>query len=124
MKLENTTFGEVFDSIKKSNAKGVGEQLYDYLIRRIKNLRQQKELTQESFAERAQISYKYYQAIEAGRKRDLRLSTLSKLAEAHQLSLGEFLDFQMGRTTARHPASYRPTAVKKQSVKKTPKKKK
>lgn len=34
-------------------------------------------------AEQAGFSYKYYQAIEAGRKRELRLSTLDRLAKAH-----------------------------------------
>jgi transcriptional regulator with XRE-family HTH domain len=48
-------------------------------------------LTQEEFAERAGFSYKYYQQIEAGKKRDLRLSTLEKLAKAHRIELSELL---------------------------------
>lgn len=48
-------------------------------------------LTQEAFAEEAQISYKYYQAVEAGRKIDLRLSTLERFAAAHGLEVWELL---------------------------------
>lgn len=48
-------------------------------------------MTQEAFAERSGISYKYYQAVEAGRKRDLRLSTLEKIAKAYSLDLHELL---------------------------------
>ena len=53
-------------------------------------------LTQEALAEKAGITYKYYQAVEAGRKKDLRLSTLTKLARAHGLRLSEFF-FQSER---------------------------
>ena len=66
-------------------------RLLEHLIDRIRNLREQRELTQEAFAEEASISYKYYQAIEAGRKRDLRLSTLERLAKAHGLDVWELL---------------------------------
>lgn len=53
-------------------------------------LRHRLGLTQEDFAERAGITYKYYQAIEGGRRADIRLSTLAKLAEAHHMKLSEF----------------------------------
>lgn len=39
----------------------------------------------------AGFSYKYYQAIEAGRGRDLRLSTLERLATAYGLEVHELL---------------------------------
>jgi transcriptional regulator with XRE-family HTH domain len=58
---------------------------------RIRQLREQRGVTQEAFAEEAEISYKYYQAIEAGRKVDLRLSTLERLAKAHGLEVWELL---------------------------------
>jgi transcriptional regulator with XRE-family HTH domain len=57
-------------------------------------LRQSKELTQEAFAESAGLSYKYYQAMEAGRKPALRLSTLERLAEAHGLEVCELLSLK------------------------------
>jgi transcriptional regulator with XRE-family HTH domain len=57
------------------------------LLARIKALRKLHGLTQEAFAEKSGISYKYYQAIEAGRKCDLRLSTLERLANAYGIAL-------------------------------------
>jgi transcriptional regulator with XRE-family HTH domain len=59
------------------------------LLERLKQLRKDAGLTQEQFAERAGMSYKYYQQVEAGRKRDLRLSTLERLARAHRIDLCE-----------------------------------
>jgi transcriptional regulator with XRE-family HTH domain len=62
-----------------------------HLLKRLKRLRTQAGLTQEQFAERAGISYKYYQQIESGRKADLRLSTLERLANAHRIKLSSLL---------------------------------
>src|SRR5258708_2245889 len=62
-----------------------------YLLERLRQLRLDRGLTQEAFAEEAQISYKYYQAVEAGRKIDLRLSTLERLARAHDKDVWELL---------------------------------
>lgn len=61
------------------------------LLGRLKALRLERGLTQEQFAEKSGISYKYYQAVEAGRKRDLRLSTLDRLATAHGLEPWQLL---------------------------------
>jgi transcriptional regulator with XRE-family HTH domain len=61
------------------------------LLANLKSLREAKKLTQEGFAESAGLSYKYYQAVEAGRKPDLRLSTLERLAKAHGLDICELL---------------------------------
>jgi transcriptional regulator with XRE-family HTH domain len=55
----------------------------DRLLERLKHLRKRHGLTQEQFAERSGISYKYYQAVEARRKRELRLSTLELFARAY-----------------------------------------
>jgi transcriptional regulator with XRE-family HTH domain len=63
----------------------------DPLLKRLRELRLRRGLTQEAFAEQAGFSYKYYQAVEAGRKRDLRLSTLERLAEAHGVELWQLL---------------------------------
>lgn len=63
------------------------------LLARVKQLRESLELTQEQFAERAGLGYKYYQSVEAGRRRDIRLSTLEKLAKACGLELWELLNF-------------------------------
>jgi transcriptional regulator with XRE-family HTH domain len=61
------------------------------LIGKLRELRLARGLTQEQFAEKSAMSYKYYQAVEAGRKRDLRLSTLERLATAHSLKVWELL---------------------------------
>lgn len=63
------------------------------LMARVRKLRETLGFSQEAFAERAGLKYKHYQAIEAGRKSDIRLSTLEKLAKACGLALSELLDF-------------------------------
>ena len=91
------------------------------LLARVKLLRESLGLSQEAFAEKAGLAYKYYQHVEAGRKRDIRLSTLQKLAKACGLELWELLNLDamptavaedVGdsryRTTPRKPASKPP----------------
>jgi transcriptional regulator with XRE-family HTH domain len=53
----------------------------DILLKRLRELRKKSGLTQEQFAERIGLSYKYYQQIELGNKRELRLSTVDRLAK-------------------------------------------
>jgi transcriptional regulator with XRE-family HTH domain len=64
------------------------------LLARIRELREAYGLTQEVFAERAGLTYKHYQQVEAGRKQDIRLSTLIKIAEGLGLRLSELVDFE------------------------------
>ena len=47
------------------------------------------------------MSYKYYQAVEAGRKMELRLSTVERLAKAYGLEVHELLALQLPRTKLR-----------------------
>ena len=63
------------------------------LLARVKQFRENLGLSQEAFAEKAGLGYKYYQSVEAGRKRDIRLSTLEKLAKACGLELWELFNF-------------------------------
>ncbi len=63
------------------------------LLARVKEIREARGLSQEAFAEKAGLGYKYYQHVEAGRRRDVRLSTLEKLAKACGLKLRDLLDF-------------------------------
>ena len=49
-------------------------------------------MTQEAFAEHAGISYKVYQSFEAGRRWNLEMKTVIKLAEMHGLGLSELFD--------------------------------
>jgi len=63
----------------------IDDELVDGLLGRLRALRSARGLTQEQLAERAGLTYKHYQAVEAGRKRDMRLSTLCRLAVALDL---------------------------------------
>jgi transcriptional regulator with XRE-family HTH domain len=68
--------------------------LADRLLARIRQLREARALTQEAFAEKAGLGYKYYQSVEAGRRRDIRLSTVEKLAKALELEPWELLNLE------------------------------
>lgn len=63
------------------------------LMARVKQIRLAHGLTQEQFAERAGLDYKYYQHVEAGRKPNLGLETLIKLAKGCGLELRQLFDF-------------------------------
>ena len=52
-------------------------------------------LSPEASAEKVELGYKYYQTVEAGRWRDLRLSTLGKLAKGCELPPKELLNFDV-----------------------------
>lgn len=80
------------------------------LLSRLKALRVERGLTQEEYAEKAGLSYKYYQAVEAGRKNNLRLSTLERLAKGHGMEPWQLL-LPGGTKTARKAAKVR--SVKK-----------
>lgn len=64
------------------------------LAKRLKQLREKAGLTQEEFAERAGMDYKFYQRIEANRKADIRLSTLERIAAAYRISLATLFHFR------------------------------
>lgn len=74
---------------------------------RIKELRIGLQLTQEEFAKKAGLKYKHYQSIEAGRKIDIRYSTLESIAGACGLEMWELLKFDTKpkptRVRVRHP---------------------
>ena len=60
-----------------------------FLAQRLRQLRKRAGLTQEGFAERTGFSYKVYQSMEAGRRWNLRMSTILRLAEFYGLTLSE-----------------------------------
>lgn len=64
------------------------------LLARVREIRETRGLSQEAFAEKAGLTYKYYQHVEAGRRRDIRLSTLERLAKACGVELWELLNFE------------------------------
>lgn len=68
------------------------------LIARLRELRKLHDVTQEEFAERTGFSYKFYQLIEIGRKCDLRLSSLERLAAAYGIEVYELLGPEMPKT--------------------------
>lgn len=61
------------------------------LVLRLKELRKIHHVTQEQFSERTGISYKYYQAVETGVKKELRISTLERLAGAYGIEVWQLL---------------------------------
>lgn len=58
---------------------------------RLTSLRAKFGLTQERFAEIAGFEYKFYQAIESGRKKQLWLETVERLASAYGLEAWELI---------------------------------
>jgi transcriptional regulator with XRE-family HTH domain len=58
-----------------------------FLTQRLKDLRLRSGLTQDEFAEVSGFTLKVYQHIEAGRRSNLQLKTLDKIAWAYGLTL-------------------------------------
>jgi transcriptional regulator with XRE-family HTH domain len=63
------------------------------LIARVKQIRKARRLTQEQFAELADLDPKYYQHAEAGRKPNPEMETLLKLAKGTGYQLWQLLNF-------------------------------
>ena len=61
----------------------------EVFLARIRDLRKEAGLTQEQVAELAELTYKHYQSIEAGRRKHLWLDTVFKLAQAYDLEVWE-----------------------------------
>ncbi|MDX8415123.1 helix-turn-helix domain-containing protein [Intestinicryptomonas porci] len=62
-----------------------------FIGNRSKQLRLQKGLTQEQFAEYAGFNYKFYQNIESARQKYMRIDTVERLAQAFEMPIWEFL---------------------------------
>jgi len=87
-----------------------GVNLLDHLAARVRQLRQRHGLTQEEFAEIAGFSYKFYQQIEAGRKKQVWLETVERLSASFGLEAWQMLaPEEPGRTVVAGP-------VKRQAV--------
>jgi len=71
----------------------VANETMQRLLARVREWREARGLSQEAFAERAGLTYKHYQAIEAGRKPRIQLPTIEKLARGCGLELSELFDF-------------------------------
>ncbi len=61
------------------------------LAQRLRLLRRARGLTQEQFAEHAGLSYKFYQQIESGRKKQVWLETLDRIAAGFGLESWQLL---------------------------------
>ncbi|MBR4598274.1 MAG: helix-turn-helix transcriptional regulator [Opitutales bacterium] len=61
---------------------------------RLKQLRKIAGITQEEFAEYANMSYKFYQHIESGRKKLVRIDTIERICAAYKIELFEFFNPQ------------------------------
>ena len=80
------------------------------LTTRLRELRKIHGLTQLDFAAGSSLSYKHYQAIEAGGKKDLRLSTLERLAKAYGITVWELLAPPLPQTSFRNAKRARRTS--------------
>lgn len=58
---------------------------------RLRELRKRHHLTQEEFAELAGLNYKFYQQVEAGRKKQLWLETVERLAAGFGLEAWQLI---------------------------------
>ena len=63
------------------------------LGKKIKQLRNDCDYTQEKLAEVADIDYKYLQRIEGKTPPNVKLETLERLAKALKVSLSKLMDF-------------------------------
>ena len=79
------------------------------LAQRLRELRQRHGLTQEEAAGVCGISYKFYQQIEANRKKQIWLETVERLAAGYGLAAWELLSPDLPKTTklAKEPRSSR-----------------
>ena len=62
------------------------------LAKRITELRKERGWSQEETAKRCGIKYKYYQEHESKKPRDMRLSTMEKIAKGLQVPISQLFD--------------------------------
>jgi transcriptional regulator with XRE-family HTH domain len=70
----------------------MGTTIRTKLAKRIKQLRTKKGLTQERFAELADIDYKYVQRIESKNPPALKVDTIERIAKALGVSVTKLFD--------------------------------
>lgn len=66
---------------------------------RLKELRKKTKLTQEEFAEHAGINYKFYQQLEAGRRKLVRIDTVQRICQAYGIELWQFFHPEIPKFT-------------------------
>ncbi|MBU0766484.1 helix-turn-helix domain-containing protein [Patescibacteria group bacterium] len=62
------------------------------LAKRIKELRLERGLTQEEAAKKCGLKYKYYQEYEGKKPRDMRLSTMDRIAKGFNINTSELFN--------------------------------
>ena len=67
------------------------QRTFDRLRANLRKLREIRDLSQEDVAHLAKIDYKFYQSIEAGRRKELRVSTIERIAKVYGLEAYELL---------------------------------
>lgn len=76
----------------------IGSMYYPFdIAKRLKELRVSAKLTQEEFSECSGISYKFYQHIESGRKKLLRVDTIERVCAAYDIALWQFFSTKIPR---------------------------
>lgn len=73
---------------------GMHQDLPKKLSKRLRALREERGLTQEEAADLCKVPYKNYQWYESGTPRDMRLSTLGRIAKGFDMTASELLDFE------------------------------
>lgn len=76
-----------------------GVNSLDRVRKRLRELRLKHGLTQQELAEIADFSQNFLQQIESGRKKEIWLSTVERLATAFSLEVHEFLNFDSPKKT-------------------------
>ena len=77
--------------VKHNHRRIAGVSTLPGLASRLRRLRQRHKLTQERFAEAIGLNYKFYQQIEAGRKKQIWLETVERLAAGFGLEAWQLL---------------------------------
>jgi transcriptional regulator with XRE-family HTH domain len=76
----------------------VSKSASDIFIARLRQLRERHNLTQEEFSELSGISYKYVQHMETSYRRDVRLSTIERVARVYGLDACQMIAPEMPET--------------------------
>jgi transcriptional regulator with XRE-family HTH domain len=69
----------------------IGGVLMELISQRLKDLRKEHGLTQQQVSELSGLAYKHYQSIEAGRRKQIWLETVERLAQTYGIEVHEFL---------------------------------
>ena len=72
-------------------------QTLERLRSHLRKLRELRGLSQEEVAHQAGIDYKFYQSIEAGRRKELRVSTIERIAKVYGLEAYQLLTPKLPR---------------------------